>query len=360
MQKNRSIVLIGLGDLAKRIAFSLMSSPAVEFDDLVIISRNKANGESYTRLLSGCGERRVRFCQLDALDTRALAGVLKSVNPQLVIQCASLMSPWLLYESRGQKAKHLLTSGFAAQLPAQLPVPVSVMTALHDAGLDVPVINCSYPDVVNPVLARLGLPVALGIGNSGMIHGLVRAELQKAGTDTTALRVFGHHAHVASVANSELKAGMPAPMAYLHNEAVPVQAALFAQPGIMLNRELNVLTAAHAVEVIGAMTGEDKTLCTSVPGPLGLAGGWPVRICNTAIDLDLPEQVSRAQISGYQEQLAVFDGVGKIDDDGTIHFSDGCRDSLSRLSPGLSEPLAPLQSLQRLTKINELLNNDEP
>lgn len=356
--RKQTIVLIGLGDLAKKIGAALMSSPMRSFDHLVIISRNKSNGESYTRLLAGCGDKKVSFCPLDALDTTALTEQLQAINPQLVIQCASLMSPWLLFESHHQQAKSLLQAGFAAQLPAQLPVAISLMRALKNAALNIPVINCSYPDVVNPILAKLGLPATLGIGNSGMIHGLIRHHLQQTGVATDTLKVFAHHAHIGSVANSQLQATMPAPIAYLQQQPVDVHAALFGQPPIILNRELNVLTAAHTVSVIESMLLTDQPLCTSVPGPLGLPGGWPVHICGSSIRLDLPPEVNIDQMTKMQNLWAMFDGVKNISKNGTIDFSESCVAQLKQFAPELAEPLNPLFALQRFKKIGELLNNE--
>lgn len=357
MKQKNTIVIIGLGDLAKRLSAAMLVNSAIDFDHLVIISRNKLVGQSYCRLLTGCSIKTVEFVELDCIDVDAVAKELQRLSPRLIIQNATLMSPWLLYErqDKNPQAKALLNCGFAAQLPAQLPVVIAVMRAIKQAGLSVPVINCSFPDVINPVLDRLGLTPTIGIGNSGMLHNLIRSQLKT----NDVVRVFAHHAHVASVANCHLKAGLTEPVAFVGDSMIPLSDLLFQQAPILLNSELNLLTCAHALEIITALlptSAQSLELRTSAPGPQGLMGGWPVRITAGKVSLDLPHGVAVDAMNDQQKQWMHHDGVEHIDDNGVIHFTEACMQGLTQLSPDLAQPLHPDFSLERLETINGLIS----
>jgi len=42
----------------------------------------------------------------------------------------------------------------------------------------------------------------------------------------------------------------------------------------------------------------------------------------------------------FNERMARGDGIERIDDDGTVHFTAACRDAVAGLGGGLAEPLA--------------------
>jgi streptogramin lyase len=47
----------------------------------------------------------------------------------------------------------------------------------------------------------------------------------------------------------------------------------------------------------------------------------------------------------FNEQQAHADGVERIDDDGTVHFTAACRHAVAALDPGLADPL-PVDDLE--------------
>ena len=95
-------------------------------------------------------------------------------------------------------ARVVLAAGFAVQLPAQLPVVLAVMQAVRAAGFRNPVVNCSFPDVTHPILARLELAPTIGIGNVGMIALAVRTVLRQLGQPHHRVRVLAHHSCVTA------------------------------------------------------------------------------------------------------------------------------------------------------------------
>ncbi|MFF1954709.1 hypothetical protein, partial [Kitasatospora herbaricolor] len=65
----------------------------------------------------------------------------------------------------------------------------------------------------------------------------------------------------------------------------------------------------------------DRPFHTHVPGPLGLPGGYPVRVDRGRIELDLPPGVTEATAVAWQAAWGARDGVA-VDRQGRAEFSD--------------------------------------
>src|ERR1044071_416094 len=112
------VLIAGLGDLGERLAFGLANLQ--EVGELVLAGRAREEGPPFAALLATCGTARVRFVPLDAADQPAVERLLRQERPDLVVQCASLFSPWLIPGRSDPAAAALQRAGFALQLPAQL------------------------------------------------------------------------------------------------------------------------------------------------------------------------------------------------------------------------------------------------
>ena len=101
------------------------------------------------------------------------------------------------------------------------------------------------------------------------------------------------------------------------------------------------------------MTDDAAPLRTSAPGPLGLPGGWPVRIAREGVRLDLPSEVGIERGLDYHSRAARGDGVSRIDPDGTVHYTAEARACLAQIAPHLAEPLRRDDMAARLDRLNE-------
>jgi dTDP-4-dehydrorhamnose reductase len=95
------LALIGAGDLAFRIAERL--TPALL--ELMLAGRVTPHRLEHTALLDASGNAQVRFVSLDALDEMELSRFFASERPDVIVQCASLLSPWLLPKRTDQSAR---------------------------------------------------------------------------------------------------------------------------------------------------------------------------------------------------------------------------------------------------------------
>ena len=84
------------------------------------------------------------------------------------------------------------------------------------------------------------------------------------------------------------------------------------------------MTAALLLDALLAGTGTDGNL----PGPLGLPGGYPVRLRGRELELRLPPGFDRAAAVAWNQRMADRDGV-RVEGDRV------------RLNPGSAEVLAP-------------------
>jgi hypothetical protein len=356
------VLLVGLGDLGQRLAERLVNCPAV--GELILASRRPAEQDGLASLLSVCGSAFVRSIALDAARFDMVAQVLDRERPQLVLQCASLMSPWHLIKRQDPIAVALSQAGFAIQLPAQLPMVMTVMEGARAAGFTGTIVNCSYPDVTHPVLACLGLAPTIGIGNAGMIESRVRAALRAEplppgmpGRAIPMIRVLAHHAHVASAMRSDAVAlaSLSRPRVYLGEDGERRDSLAFAGNPLPANSSLNMLTAFSAVPILRALFPGGVTVRTSAPGPLGLPGGYPVEIRNGHVSLDLPSGTDLAEVTAFQNLAARGDGVESIAADGTVSFTAAAREAVQHLDPALAEPLAPREAWERFRRLAEVL-----
>jgi hypothetical protein len=355
MAQNR-ILIIGLGDLGKRIIYLLIKNPAIA--EVLIVARHFEAGAGFARLANACGDVKVRIESCNVLDIEAMNSLISKEKPSLIVQCGSLLSPWLVYERNDETARILREAGLAIQLAAQLPLITSLMLALQQSGFDCPVVNCSYPDITHPVLHRLNLAPTIGIGNAGMIHRLLVANLQNY-HESDRLRVFAHHAHVRQVVKGRngRQSNLPLPRLFLGQSPIHMDDLSIDQTPIPMNRELNALSAFHADEVITALLPDSNPIYTAAPGPFGLPGGWPVKLGNGKASLDLPEHFNMEDMIIFQQEMGKIDGVDRIENDGTVYLTEQVRESILPICPSLAEPLHPLQSLERMHLLSKLIGN---
>jgi hypothetical protein len=344
------LALIGAGNLAFRIAERLTSAGL----ELVLAGRVAAHRLEHAALLDACGSARVRFVSLDVLDEAQLSRFLLSERPDVIVQCASLLSPWLLPKRSDPRALALATAGFAAQLPAQLPAVHAVMRAARETGCTAPVVNASYPDVTHPILQRLGLAPTIGLGNATMIWLRVRAALRDSLLAEQSVRVFAHHAHVLGCMRSTPPPFAHPPLIFVGDDAERRDDLAYAGPPLVAGAELNALTAAAADPLLkGLLT--DIPVRLSAPAPLGLPGGYPIELSRTILKLDLPSGVSRDEAIAYQSACARYDGIERIESDGTVVFTDATSNALKPIDPRLAEPLEPHAALARFEFLRDAI-----
>ena len=338
MPRVSTVLIIGAGDLGERFAAGLAAAGAVR--RLVLVSRTGATEAA--AMVASAHDVLVEPVACDAGRPGDVADLLTRVAPDLVIQSAAGRGPWALAGRDDEAARAVAAAGFALRLPYQLPVPLAVMQAVRDTGYPGPVANVSLPDVTGPVLARLGLAPTVGLGNVSMILLRARAALRAARPDAELplVRVLAHHAQLSAV----MQAREPAdhadrPRVWVGEPGQPEDGLAYAAPALAPSPRYNYVTSAAALPVLRALLPGAAPLRWSAPSPAGRPGGYPVVIDGGTVALDLPPGITPAEAVAFNERLAHGDGVQRIDDDGTVHFTAACREAVVTLDPGLADPL---------------------
>jgi hypothetical protein len=340
------VLIIGAGDAGLKMAAGLVQSGRLS--RLTLAGLSQGRGPAAAGLLASLGECPVAFVELDGTRQGDVEALLRRERPDLLVQSASLVSPWLAVGRQDRVARALAAAGLGVQLPAQLPVLTAVMQAVRTVDFAGPVANLSLPDVTHPVLHGRGLAPTIGLGNVSMqwlrVRSALKARAAQAGApaDVPLIRLVGHHKQVYGVMTAEPPADPELRVrVYLGEAGTRDDDLAYQGYPLPASVDYNVVTAAAALPVLLALLPGAKPLRFSAPAPQGLPGGYPVRIANGDVALDLPPGADLDEIVAFHRRIGRGDGVERIAEDGTVTFTEAAKEALAGVEPALTEPLAP-------------------
>jgi hypothetical protein len=356
------VLIIGAGDAGLKMAAGLAQSGKVA--ELVLAGMCQGRGPAAAGLIDSSGGAVARFAELDGTRQADVEALLRKIEPDLVVQSASLLSPWLTIGRNDPVAQSFAKAGLGLQLPAQLPVLTAVMKAVKAVGYTGAVANLSLPDITHPILEALGLAPTIGLGNVSMqllrVYAALRAKSLGETGQTAPLplvRLIGHHKQVYGVMTAtppddpELRVRV-----YLGEEGTRADGLAYQGFPLPPGADYNVVTAASALPVLLALLPSAEPLRFSAPAPMGLPGGYPVRIAEGRVELDLPPGADPEEILAFHRRIGRGDGVEEIAGDGTVTFTEEARDAVASIDPRLGEPLAPADAMPRFALLSRALN----
>ncbi|WP_431894786.1 hypothetical protein [Nonomuraea sp. bgisy101] len=317
------LAVIGTGGLARAVCYALaVTGPPAR---ITVIGRDPARTAELCQVgmaraaIAGSG---VTFRPV----TDPLPEALAAAAPAGVLLAASSQSPWESLSSPSAWTSLLRRGGFGLTLPFQAESAVRAGTALASASPGSWFVNACFPDAVNPVLAACGVPVLCGIGNAGLLAASLQTALGL--PDQRELQVLAHHVHLYTPASPEDEARV-----WHQGRSLDDVGALLAAQRATSRTELNHVTGLTAARVLGCLlTGGD--LDTSLPGPLGLPGGYPVRLAAGQLSLRLPPGLERAEAIAFNQRSALQDGV--VVEGTRVTFGPAAREELARVAPDLA------------------------
>ena len=346
----KRILILGMGDLGVRIAQRVVEGG---FSSSCLLAGKSDAATQWAQLLQISSGREVSAAKVDGQDAEALKALLARFEPELIVQCATLLSPFALRSVPTGAAQAVLKGGFALQLAAQLPVLRTLMQALRELGMRCPVINCSYPDVTHPILRAdhptdedlsvgtpaEGLAPTIGIGNVAIMAMWYQRNL--AGANEATLKVVGQHAQLGPcLAGKFAAAETPTPLVYLNGRRLAPEELLF-DTGLKGGAAMNHLAASTIVPILRGFTERDGVVETHAPGVFGLAGGYPVRFAGGELELRLPDELTLEEAVSFNNLAAKGEGIERIAEDGTVYYTEQARQSVAEFCPELAEPLRP-------------------
>jgi hypothetical protein len=269
---------------------------------------------------------RVRFRSrlIDWQSSSSVDELFGTLQPKVVLHTASLQSPWELRKPTAW-AELIARAGFGVTLPLQATLALKLASALRRSCLNPIVLNACYPDCVNAVLRQRGLPIHAGIGNVAIIAAVLNTTLKPRHHP---LLVIAHHYHLAALISGKGRmAASHLPQVWCGERRVAVPSSAYRPLKAICGPELNNVTSCAAASFVAALL-NGATMLTHAPGPVGLIGGYPIKVAKRAISVLLPEAVALNDAIEWNQAASRLDGVtvGK----GTIKFSGPAHSALRR------------------------------
>lgn len=338
-----TILVSGIGVFGGWVLEFLARTPAV--DRIVAVDRAARVGPSRLTMamvgsvFQGC-TKRFEYHQVDLAQTDGVARLLAQIRPDAIVHTATIQSPRRFMNANIDDARRaaIRRATFGLWLPWHL-LPAALLTeAVGRSGIDTNVINVAFPDVVNVALwKRFGFGPRAGAGNVEVCAAWVlRYAMEATGVPADGIEVslVGSHALLAK--------GAEVPHHFrLTVEGRDVTAEhdldrilrTWPEPTDWGRADVFSLFAASAVKNAVALTGETM-LDSHVTAPDGLPGGYPARIGDGEIRLRLPEGLDRREAIAINEAAARWDGVDRIESDGTIVYTEAAQGAMADIGYG--------------------------
>ncbi|WP_426374265.1 hypothetical protein ACN9MI_19740 [Rhodococcoides fascians] len=165
-----TVMIIGFGDLAQKLTMLLLQQGYVK--RIVAVGRDEeslirdVNLCRYTAANARSATEIVAYA-CDATDTERLSDCIVTTNPDIIVNSTTVQSWRRLTELPQGVFDSLDEAQFGPWLPMHLAPALAVYDAYLASGSQAVLVNCGFPDAVNPILAAVhGSCRALGAGNA--------------------------------------------------------------------------------------------------------------------------------------------------------------------------------------------------
>lgn len=291
---------------------------------------------------------RLEFVKIDLRDVDATAEIIGRLKPQLIFNCATYLTWWVRYEHlTPEVAKKLSEAGAGPWLPAHLSLARKLMLAIQASGWQGFVINSGFADGSNMVLSKQGWTPTIGLGNIDLVVPLIQlgiAERLNVPARNVSVYAVWHHYHVGRFAKGpgvappyflRIMVGDKDVTGEFDTDQLLYEVMQFDLPGV----HSNPVVAASGVKNALALL-HDTGLLTHSPGPQGLPGGYPIRLSASGAEVFLPEGITLKEAIAINEGGQIGDGIERIEDDGTVIYTDKAVQVMKEV---LDYDLAPLK-----------------
>ncbi|MET8908875.1 potassium transporter TrkA [Micromonospora sp. NPDC004551] len=341
----RHVVVVGGGQLARSLCDSLASMHTPRRMRVTVLARNLtaalgvARGAQVRATVAGTGVDFTGEPFTAEPSTEPGGGYaadavsMARLRPDVLVCAASAQSPYERVHAPSAWTELIAAAGFGVTLALQAELVSRLAAALAGGAPDAVLVNGCFPDAVNPLLAALDLPVLSGIGNVATLAACLDAALGRPGPRR--LAVLGHHAHLAAPGPNSTGDDTAEIRAWLDGLPVPDVTGLLAGYRALPRPQLNALAGHAAAALVAGLVADVGEVAASLPGPLGLPGGYPVLISGGQAQLRLPPEVSAAQAVAWNTAAGHRDGVEVSD--GHVRYPEHARAALSAYQPELAE-----------------------
>ena len=339
MPEAADIVLCGTGNFAARILFDLAATAPPGLS-VAVVGRD-AQHLAWLRTAAraradmfGTGLAVTDHACAD-LSTATLAPLLVALRPRVVANTASIQGGRTLAARPDGWTELTRQAGLGITAALQARISLDIAAAVAAAAPQAAFVNCCYPDVVNPMIASAGLPVASGIGNVAILAHAFAGHL---GPSHGRIQMLAQHAALAAFRRPAGERSGQAPLRlWLDGQEVLDVFARFAAVKLVVAPALDISGASGVPLFIAMARGQDWQ--GHVPGPNGLSGGYPVRLTGGRLRLDLPPGLSEAEAVSWNAAFEAANGV-IVGTGGAVRFTGRVAELLRGVSPDLAAGFA--------------------
>ena len=337
-REREKIMLVGIGELGGIVLEYLCRIPnickIIAADSNTDWGFRKTNsaieGASYMGLYP-----EIEFRPIDVLNIEKTAELIHQTDPTIICNGTTLQSWWVVNELPPAVNAKLYRDKCALGpwSAMHLALTSKLMKAVKMSGVDTYVVNTSYPDAVNPSLAKIGMAPTIGAGNMDLsipYFQKATAEILNVPMGNVSVELIAHHYHAYYWCR--YGTGVDAPFylrIYVGHEDVTEKLgdvkqliAELPKRGVRpAGRHGQFVVAGSTVKNIMAIynhTGE----ITHSPGPQGLEGGYPVRLSRKGAEVVLPKGMALEQARELNVKAQAYDGIKEIRKNGDIVVTD--------------------------------------
>jgi len=331
------VVVLGSGSLARATANALATANGAPFEVRVVARDSAAIADicdiAAARAALAGSPAVFRPVPVPGFTESVLYDAFRELRPDGVFLCASRQSPWERSTDPSPWTEFVQHAGYGVTVPLQAQFALAVGRAADRLGARgrggrAPwFVNACLPDIVNPLISALDVPVLCGIGNVAILAAFLQAAT--GARDQTELRLLAHHYHLHAPHDPAEEA-----LAWQGETALPDVGTLLAAGRRVERRELNQVTGLGAATLItDLLTGTERA--THLPGPAGLPGGYPVLVRDGDVRLRLPPGLDREAAIAANQRASVWDGA--VLDGKHLSFSPAASAALRPLAQELAD-----------------------
>lgn len=339
MPTETTILLSGTGAFAARILFDIAATAQTPVR-VVLAGRNR---ERLQWLKVAAGSRAAIFGtsvtvathETDLLTEGAASAMLEETDPHVVVQAASVQTSSVIAGTSDDWSRLVAEGGLSATAVFQALLTSRVAAAMSRLGIWAPLINCCFPDVVNGLIKALGHQVACGTGNVAILSSAFAADRELA--DRSRIKVLAHYQNLGAWRRpAEMRSG-GAPRVWIDDEEVTDVFATFRNVKLTPEPAIDISGASGVPLILALAAGREWS--GHVPGPDGLPGGYPVKLADGVLSLNLPPSLSRSEAVAWNARHEEENGL-VLGPDGRARYTGRLREHLARYSPALAEGFA--------------------
>jgi hypothetical protein len=329
------VLFIGLGNLGSQILDLFLRVPGKHH--FLIGGRNQEYLQERTNLSLLAAmqlgyDPDVAYTYLDLWNVDQTADVISHFRPSIIFCAATLQRLESIRNLPQTLAERLANAQMGPRLPLHLVLIYKLMQAIKQTGQVTLVLNAIYPDVVNPVLGKVGLAPTTGVGdlanNIPALRKSIALKLNKP-LEQVDVRLFMSRYLSYRMSRAGNVGNAPFHLTALVNgkdmtHALDMETVFDLLPTTFkrLGGTTGLLMTATSASVVFEGIIRDSKAITHAPGPNDLPGGYSVQVGAQGVELILPDSLTLEEAISLNEAGLRFDGIERIDDEGTVYFAN--------------------------------------